>query len=248
MPPKREVILSVADKRPLEAHAGVMPAERSALWMLARVAAVSGEVGEVDAPDERDSPVDDHELLVMTVHRPFLGIEPDPDACSAHELVPHRAHLPTIGMEKRQRRARPGKEAHVDRLRRSRERVPKRRPIRAELELRAEKPSRDVNVRLRLRNLRCDPGQRLGAIDEQLGGHAVTRRKGTGFRPAARALERARLTVPTQPPAVMVYDEPLDPIPERRVDALDRQRPPFGGGATAPGGTSITVGCGGGAE
>ena len=57
----------VGDDRAAQARAGVVPAEAPARGMRARVPAVAAEVGEVDAADEGDLVVDDHELLVVAV-------------------------------------------------------------------------------------------------------------------------------------------------------------------------------------
>ena len=60
--------------------------------MIARVEAVAAERGQVDAADERDLAVDDHELLVVAVHRALVRVERAPDPRAAHELLAHAAH------------------------------------------------------------------------------------------------------------------------------------------------------------
>jgi hypothetical protein len=45
--------------------------------MLVRVEPVTGLEGEVDAADEADLAVDDHELLVVAMHRPLARVERD---------------------------------------------------------------------------------------------------------------------------------------------------------------------------
>ena len=58
--------------------------------------------GEIEAADVRDSIVDDHVLLVVAVHRPFLRIEPALDARILHQAIAHFANLATRRPEERQ--------------------------------------------------------------------------------------------------------------------------------------------------
>ena len=73
----------VRDRRPAHARGRVVPAERAAIRVVARVEPVAAERGQVDPADERDLAVDDHELLVVAVHRPLAGVERDRDARAA---------------------------------------------------------------------------------------------------------------------------------------------------------------------
>ena len=75
MPAHAEVVADVAHRGSFDARAGVVPADTHARGMVVRVVAVAGFGGEVDATDEGDPIVDDDRLLVMAVHRPFLGVQ-----------------------------------------------------------------------------------------------------------------------------------------------------------------------------
>ena len=55
--------------------------------MAAVVAAVSSERGQIDPSDERHGVVDDHQLLVMAVHRALARIEHASDLGSSSQLV-----------------------------------------------------------------------------------------------------------------------------------------------------------------
>jgi hypothetical protein len=54
---------------------------------------VAGEVGQVDATDERHLVVHDHELLVVAVHRPLVRVERALHAVPAAELVAQPPHV-----------------------------------------------------------------------------------------------------------------------------------------------------------
>ena len=64
----------------------VVPADLVRLVrVLVGVVAVAGQRGQVDAADERQLVVDDHELLVVAVHHPRAGVELALDLRAAHE-------------------------------------------------------------------------------------------------------------------------------------------------------------------
>src|SRR5205085_7301196 len=84
-PAKREVIGHVCDRGAPYERDRVVPAVGAARRVLARVEAVALERRQVDAADERELTVDDHELLVMAVHRPLPGVECVADARAAGE-------------------------------------------------------------------------------------------------------------------------------------------------------------------
>lgn len=116
-PAEEEVRRDLRHERALQAHAGVVPAERVARRMVAVVEPLAPERREVDPTDEGDPIVDDDELLVMTVHRSLVRVEGHRDARAANQLVAHAPHLSPIGMEERQRCAGPREHANVDPLR-----------------------------------------------------------------------------------------------------------------------------------
>ena len=143
----------VGRDRALETCACVVPPERVARRVEAVVEAVACERGEIDPADERDAVVDDHELLVVAVHRPLLGVELHLDARAARQLVAHCTHLAAVRVEERQRRAGPGEHPDVAAFRRIREQLLQRRPAVAHGKVRREEPARDVDVRLRTGDL-----------------------------------------------------------------------------------------------
>src|SRR4051794_37938075 len=128
---------------------GVVPADRAPWQMVTRVESVAFESSEVEAADRRQLVVDDHELLVMAVHRPLAGVECVTDARAAYEPVECLPHLTAVGMEERQRCAGPGEHAHLNTLCRLCEDVPQRATVVTELELRREVPAGEVDVAAR---------------------------------------------------------------------------------------------------
>ena len=77
-----------------------MPAQPAAHRMVAGVEAIAAERGEVDAADERDLAVDDHQLLVVAMHRPLVRVERASHARAADQLVAHaRARPPRAGVK-----------------------------------------------------------------------------------------------------------------------------------------------------
>ena len=96
----------VGDDRAFEAKGRVVPADAGTRLVRIRVATVACQVGQVDPPDVGDAVVDEHELLVMAVQRPFLGVEVHLDARAVRQLVAQLADLPPVRAEERQRRIR----------------------------------------------------------------------------------------------------------------------------------------------
>ena len=67
--------------------------------MIAAVEAIAAERGQVDPADERDLAVDDHELLVVAMHRALVGVERALHARAADELVAHAPHGRRAGVK-----------------------------------------------------------------------------------------------------------------------------------------------------
>ena len=103
VPAQTEVLGDVRDDRTAKEQRGVVPADGAARDVLVRVPAVAGVVGEIDAADERDAIVDDHELLVVAVHRPLLRVRREADARAELERVPDALDVIAVGVEERQR-------------------------------------------------------------------------------------------------------------------------------------------------
>ena len=145
-PPQPEVLGDVGDHRPLEPNARVVPPQPPSRRMVAPVEAVAGERRQIDPADVRDAIVDEDELLVVAVHRTLLRVQLHLDAGAVDELVAHLPHLAAIGMEERQRRARPREHAHRNPFRHLTEQCGQRRPAVAQEETRREEPARKMDV------------------------------------------------------------------------------------------------------
>jgi hypothetical protein len=164
---------------------------------------VAGERGEIETADVGDPVVDDHELLVVAMHRAFLRVELHLDLRAPRQLLAHRAHFRAIRMEERQRRPRPREHAHGATRRGVGKEPAQRRPVGAHPERRREEPAGDVDVRLR----RCDvldhPRQQLAAVDEELDPVAATGRERPSLGPAAGRRSGRTMAAPCEPAAVM---------------------------------------------
>ena len=200
--------------------------------MLARVEPVACQAREVDSTDERDLVVHHDELLVVAMERALLCVESHRDARPTDELVARPPHLAAVGMEERQRRARPGQHAHVDALGGVRKQLAQRRPSVFEPERRIEVPPCEVDVRAcRVDGLR-DPGQRLLAVCEQLYATGLARRKGRRIRPTPRlGIDRADPATTAEATDMVGADRALDELADEGVQPVERVR---GHGALLP--------------
>ena len=106
----------VGDDRSTEPDGSVVPTLLSARRVLLCVPALALVVRQVDAADERDAIVDDDELLVMAVHRPFLRVGGKPYSRAELERMPHAVDVLAVRMEEGQRRAGPDEHVDVDAL------------------------------------------------------------------------------------------------------------------------------------
>ena len=222
MPASVEVPRDVGDDRTLEPQRGVVPAEPFAARVVVRVQPVAGQGGQVDPAHERRLVVDDDELLVVAVERALSRVERHRDARAAGELLARLPHLAAIRVEERQRRARPGENAHVDSLRRLGEQLSQRRPFFLEPEGRVEVPAGEVDVRACRADRVRDPRQRLGPVQERLDAAARARRARRRAGPAAvgRRVDRLTAAVAPQPPRVVGADEPLDRLADEIVQPV----------------------------
>ena len=160
-PPEPEVRADVGDDRAFEPEARVVPAEPVARRMDAVIESLPAERRQVDAADERNAVVDDHELLVVAVHGALLRVERHRDSRPGDELVAHLPYLAAVGMEERQRRARPREDPHVDALGRIGEQRAQPGPACAHAEVGREEPAGELHVPLRRRDLLGDAGKRV---------------------------------------------------------------------------------------
>src|SRR5438105_6937375 len=82
--------------------------------MIRRIEAITRKRGEVDATDECDSIVHDHELLVVAVERPLLRVEANSDLRAELERMAHAVDVLAVGAKERQRRTGPEQNTDLD--------------------------------------------------------------------------------------------------------------------------------------
>src|SRR5579863_3018193 len=99
-----------------DARGNVVPPESRTHRMVIGVEPVATEIGEVDAADERDLAVDDHELLVVAVHRPLVRVERTLHARATDELIAYPLDRPPCRREQRHRRAGPQQDSDTNAL------------------------------------------------------------------------------------------------------------------------------------
>ncbi len=147
-----------------------MPPEATAHRVISGVVPVAAQRRQVDAADERDLAVDDDQLLVMAVHWALAGIERDPHARAAKELV---AHLPNGATARREDGQRcPGPQQHPDihAFSQLAEQIAKARCaiVTREPETGSHVPPGDVDVRAAARERPSDARQSLSAVYQNL--------------------------------------------------------------------------------
>src|SRR5947208_5723743 len=81
------MLVDVGDDRSLQPGSDVVPAEPASDRVLGCVEAIAAKRRQIDPADERDAAVDDHDLLVMAVHRALVRIEGADDRSARDELV-----------------------------------------------------------------------------------------------------------------------------------------------------------------
>jgi len=106
----------VGDGRTADAAGDVVPAEVAVHHVSAVVEPIASQRGHVDAADEGDLAVDDDQLLVVAVQRPFVGVERASDPGAADEILTDPTHVPATERHHRQWRARPEQHPHLDPL------------------------------------------------------------------------------------------------------------------------------------
>jgi hypothetical protein len=109
-----EVVGDIPNNRALQLGRDVVPAEASPGMVACTVPAVSGQRRKVDAADEGDCVVDDHDLLVMAVHGSLAGIQDTLDLGAGRDLLADRADHLAGGLKHRHRWPRPQQHAHLD--------------------------------------------------------------------------------------------------------------------------------------
>ena len=160
---------------------------------------------------------------MVTVHRPLLRIERDLDARPVHQPVAHLAYLAAVGMEERERRARPGEHADRDPLRRLSQQPGERRAVLTEPHPRSEVPARDVHVRARGLDVGRDARKRRDAVHEKLDGIACAHRERRRLGPAERRrVEHLLVADSCEAAPVVGAHRSLDAVTDRIVYAVER--------------------------
>jgi hypothetical protein len=227
VPAQADVLGDVGDDRPLQPDARVVPPDPAAGVVTPPIEPVAGEGREIEPPDVCDAVVDENELLMVAVHRPFLRVERDLDPRPVHEPVAHRAHLAAVGVEERKRRARPRDDAHGDALRRLSEQPGERRAAVAEPQSRREVPAREMDVGARGLHVGSDARERRRPVHEQLDRVAGASRERRRLGPAQGGrVEHALVTDPREAPPVVGAHRSLDAVADRVVDAVEGVQTP----------------------
>ena len=108
------MIGDITHDRAAQLGGDIVPTETSARLVLSTVPSISRQRGEVDAADEGDRVIDDHELLVMAVHGPLAGIQDTLNPAGGRQLLTDRADHLAGGLKRRQRGSRPQQHPHID--------------------------------------------------------------------------------------------------------------------------------------
>ena len=212
------------DGRPADDGGDVVPAKAPARRMTRPVEPVAGEVGEIDAAHEGQLVVDDHELLVVAMQRPFMRIERAHDLVALAERFPDAAHGTSRDRIQRQGSTSPEEHAHRHPASRVGEQIAQDRGCRPgrQREIRRDAPAGDVHVGAGARDRLGDARERHLAVDQHLDRVPA----GGRFRPDGPARIGGRQCVlpphPPQPPAVMRAHGALDGVPDDAVQALDQ--------------------------
>jgi hypothetical protein len=224
LPALSEVPRHVGHDRPPELRRRVVPRVAVADPVDRGVVAIAVQGGEVDAADEGHLVVDDHELLVVAVHRALLRVQCAADPSSAQELGARGPDVAAVRLEDRDGRALPQQDAHVSSLRDAGEQVAQARGLLAAIqaEVRGDVPSGDVDMRPRGRDRRVHARQRRGAVDEHLD-RAAGARLEVAPRPQPPVVgwvDRRALPDTPQPPRVVRVLDALDDVTQPAVDRV----------------------------
>ena len=205
VPAHPEVLGNVHDGGPFDASAGVVPAYCRPCRVIARVVAVAGLRGEIDATDERHPVVDHDRLLVVAVHRPLMRVEATLDLRPRDQAIPHLPYRLPRRAKQRQRCPRPHEHSHLDALGKFGQQVPhhRRGPLAGKRKVRREIPTGDMNMRPGPLELSRHPGQCLRPVDQHFGLVALSGERLPSCPTARWRVERAFPTDPMQPPPMV---------------------------------------------
>src|SRR6184192_3685502 len=159
-----------------------MPAERASRWVALGIPSIAVEAGQVNATDERDPAIDNDRLLVVAVHRPLVRIQGTLDSSPGHEVSPNLDAGGDFGQQL---------------LQDGWALTP------SHGELGREMPTGEVHRGSRFCDGKCHRLQRVRAVDHDIEGIAVARRRiATG--PDARARIDRRAPAHTPKPSTVV--------------------------------------------
>ena len=186
--------------------------------MVAAVEAVAGKVCEIDPADERPLAVHDHQLLVMTVHRPLVPIGRNAEPRTRHQGSHRRLDLAAAGLKQQHRRPRPCQQANIDTPRgRLSEKLGQDYTIISpgQLELGTEEPTSEAHRILSGAERGRDPRQRRGPIDQHLNPIAAPGRERVRRLERCRCVQRKLPADAPQTTAVMRTHRTLNRVTER---------------------------------
>ena len=83
----------IRNGRPAEAGSDVVPAQPFGVEVRGAVEPVATEIRQVDAAHERHRAVDNHQLLVVTVHRAVAVVQSALNGSSAQEILHQLSRL-----------------------------------------------------------------------------------------------------------------------------------------------------------
>ena len=203
-----------------------MPAETAAHRMITGVETIAAERGQVDAPDERDLAVDDHQLLVVAMHRPLVRIKRALHAGAAGQLLAHAPDRRTSRREGPHRRSCPQQHPNLDALGQIAEQIaqPSCPIVAGQTEIGRKVPPGDMHMRASAGQRLSDPWQRLPAVDQHLK-RAPRPRRGIGGSPQRRVARRFQLIDSAntlQPATMMPTDRDLDALARPSINALNQ--------------------------
>ena len=221
-----EVRHYIAHRRATDQGGGIVPSQTAAHRMITGVETVAAERRQIDAPDERDLAIHDHQLLVMTMHRPLMRIKRALHSGAADQLLAHAPHRRTSRRESPHRRSRPQQQSNLDALRQLTEQItqPSRPIIAPQTEIRRNVPPGDMHMRASAGQRLSDPWQRLPAIHQHLK-RSPRPWRGIGRSPQRRTARRFQLIDPAntlQPATMMPADRDLDPLARPPINALNQ--------------------------
>src|ERR1022692_4860533 len=194
--------------------------------MTTGVKTIPAERGQVDTANERDLAIDNHQFLVMAMHRPLMGLKRAPHAGAADQLLAHSAHGRTSQREDRQRRSRPQQHPDLDALSQITEQIaqPTRLIVARQPEIRRDTPPGDMHMRASTAQRLGVAWKRLATVDQHLE-RAPRARRRIARCPQRLAARRLQLIDPAntpQPATMTPADRDLDALTSPPINPLNQ--------------------------